>query len=316
MRYALKKISITMILLLIVSLITFGIFQLLPGNPIEIILGVDADPGQVEALRKQLGLDVSLPQRYLHWITNLLRGDMGNSLRYRMPVADMLRRNLPVTVALSVMSLTATILLAVPISIYLAKNNRKKRAVFLSSLSQIGVAIPSFWLGVMLIMLFAVILGWLPSSEFVPFSVNPMEAVKSLILPSAAISAGTVAIVVRYLKNTLLDQLSLNYVRTAKSKGMTENRILYKHVLKNALLPTITILGMIVSDILGGSIIVENVFSLPGIGTLLTAGVGNRDFILVQGLTFYFAFTVIMINLAVDLLSMMIDPRISTNKGK
>jgi len=316
MGYALKKISITIVLLFIVSLITFGIFQLLPGNPVDIILGVNADPGQVAALIKQLGLDVPLPQRYSNWVLGLLRGDMGSSIRYRIPVADMLKRNLPVTLSLSVLSLTVTIAAALPLSIYLAKNNHKKRAAFFSSLSQIGVAIPSFWLGILLIMFFAVILRWLPSGDFVPFSTSVPGAIKSLILPTAAISAGTTAVVVRYLKSTLLDQLGLNYVRTAKSKGMKENRILYRHVLKNALVPTVTILGMIVSDILGGSIIVENVFNLPGIGTLLTSGVSHRDFVLVQGITFYLAFTVIMINLLVDLLSMRIDPRVNLRKPK
>jgi peptide/nickel transport system permease protein len=227
----------------------------------------------------------------------------------------MLKQNLPVTVSLSAMSLAITIAAAAPLSIYLAKNNGKKRAVFLSALSQIGVAVPPFWLGVLLILGFAVFLRILPSGDFIPFSVSPAGALRSLILPAAAISAGTTAVVVRYLKNALLDQFGLDYVRTAKSKGMTQNKILYKHVLKNALLPTVTIMGMIVSDILGGSIIVENVFNLPGIGKLLISGVGHRDFVLVQGLTFYMALTVIVINLFVDLLCMAIDPRVSFRKS-
>lgn len=316
MRYALRKILSTLIIICIISFITFGAFQLLPGNPVDIILGVDADPMQAAALKKELGLDIPLFQRYLNWITGLLRGDMGTSIRYRMPVADILNKSLPVTVALSVMSLAITIVFVVPISILLAKYNKKKIAVFISSLTQIGVAIPSFWLGVLLSMVFAIIFKVLPSGDYVPFSVNPIESVKSLLLPSIAISMGTSAVVIRYLKNTLLDQLSLDYVRTAKSKGLNENQVLYRHVLKNALLPTITILGMIVADILGGSIIIENVFNLPGIGTLLTSGVGHRDFILVQGLTFYMTLTVILINLFVDIISMAIDPRINLKKVK
>ena len=198
----------------------------------------------------------------------------------------------------------------IPIAIFLAKNNNKKSALCLSFLTQIGVAVPSFWLGILLIMLFAVTLQILPSGDFIPFSEDPLGCIRSLILPSVAIAIGTSAVVIRYLKNTLLDQMNLDYVRTARSKGATQKRVLYGHVLKNALLPTITILGMTVVDVLGGSIIVENVFNLPGIGHLVTSGVGNRDFPLVQGLVFYLAFMVIVINLVVDLLYMAVDPRI------
>ena len=306
MKYVLKKIVTMVCTLFVISLLTFGVFQILPGNPVDVILGVDADPLQAQALEKQLGLDLPLGERYVNWIGDLFRGDLGDSIRYQVPVGDLLKSSLPVTISLTVFSLLITVVTVIPIAIFLAKNNNKKSALFLSFLTQIGVAVPSFWLGILLIMLFAVTLQVLPSGDFIPFSEDPLGCIRSLILPSVAIAIGTSAVVIRYLKNTLLDQMNLDYVRTARSKGATQKRVLYRHVLKNALLPTITILGMTVVDVLGGSIIVENVFNLPGIGHLITSGVGNRDFPLVQGLVFM----VIVINLVVDLLYMAVDPRI------
>lgn len=310
MKYVLKKIVTMVCTLFVISLLTFGVFQILPGNPVDVILGVDADPLQAQALEKQLGLDLPLGERYVNWIGDLFRGDLGDSIRYQVPVGDLLKSSLPVTISLTVFSLLITVVTVIPIAIFLAKNNNKKSALCLSFLTQIGVAVPSFWLGILLIMLFAVTLQILPSGDFIPFSEDPLGCIRSLILPSVAIAIGTSAVVIRYLKNTLLDQMNLDYVRTARSKGATQKRVLYGHVLKNALLPTITVLGMTVVDVLGGSIIVENVFNLPGIGHLITSGVGNRDFPLVQGLVFYLAFMVIVINLVVDLLYMAVDPRI------
>jgi peptide/nickel transport system permease protein len=309
-RYVLKKMVTTVSTLFVVSLLTFAVFQILPGNPVDVILGVDADPLQAQALKQQLRLDLPLGQRYLNWVLDLFKGSLGNSIRYQIPVEELLKSSLPVTLSLTVFSLLLTILSVIPISIYLAKNNNKKAGIVISFLMQIGVAVPAFWLGILLIMLFAVTLRWLPSGDYVPVSENMIGSIRSLILPSLAIAIGTSAVVIRYLKNTLLDQMNFDYVRTARSKGASEKRVLYQHVLKNALLPTITILGMVIVDVLGGSIIVENVFNLPGIGHLIISGVGNRDFPLVQGLVFYLAFIVIAINLIVDLLYAAVDPRI------
>ncbi|MGB8454099.1 MAG: ABC transporter permease [Anaerocolumna sp.] len=308
--YILKKLCSACVTLLIISLLTFLVFQILPGNPVDIILGVDADPLQADALKKELGLNLPLWQQYFHWVSGLLHGNLGNSLRYHLPVGSMILRCLPVTVSLTILSLLITVIIVVPLSVYLAKNNNKRIPALISSITQLGLAIPSFWLAIMLILLFAVILKWFPSGNFVQFSDSVFGAVRSLILPSVSISIGTTAVIIRYLKNTLLDQMNMDYVRTARSKGLSRNAVLYKHVLKNALLPTITILGMIAVDVLGGSIIIENVFNLPGIGSLITSGVGNRDFPLVQGLVFYLALTVVVINFVVDILYTIVDPRI------
>lgn len=310
MRYALRKIVTFAVTLFIVSLLTFGVFQVLPGNPVEIILGVDADPMQVEALTRELQLDRPMSERYVSWITGALQGDLGTSIRYQVPVGELLKNSLPVTVALALFSILLTILVVVPISIYLAKNREKRFALFLSSMTQLGVSVPSFWMGILLILLFSVTLNLLPSGDYIPFSEDPAGCIRSLILPASAIAIGTSATVIRYLKNTILDEMNLDYVRTARSKGLSIHQALYRHVLKNALLPSLTILGMLVVDVLGGSVIIENVFNLPGIGRLLTSGVGNRDFPLVQGIVFYLAVTVLVINLLIDILYTVIDPRI------
>ncbi|MDC7126574.1 MAG: ABC transporter permease [Spirochaetales bacterium] len=310
MKYALKKIVTIASTLLVISLLTFGVFQILPGNPVDIILGVDADPLQVKALTQQLGLDLPLGQRYISWITGILKGDMGNSIRYQVPVEQLLKQSLPVTISLTLMSMLITLIVVVPVSIFLAKHNNKKVGVLISFIMQIGIAIPSFWVGILLVMFFSVTLHWLPSGDYSPLSQGFLNYIRSLLLPSLSIAIGSSAVVIRYLKTTILDNMNMDYVRTARSKGVARNKVLYKHVLRNALLPTITILGMLIVNALGGSIIVENVFNLPGTGHLVITGVANRDFPLVQSVVFYLAATVVFINLITDLLYAIIDPRI------
>ena len=308
--YLLRKLLSATVTLAIVSLLIFSVFQILPGNPATIILGVDADPLQVQALSDELGLDRPPVERYAHWVAGLLSGDLGQSVRYQVPVFELIKKSLPVTASLAALALLFTVVLSVPVAIYLARNNNKKLPTLISSLMQLGIAIPSFWLAIMLIMVFAVSLRWLPSGDFIPFSQSVAGAVRSLILPAAAISVGTTAVVIRYLKNTMLDQMSMDYIRTARSKGLSRNETLYRHVLKNAILPAITMLGIIAVEVMSGAIIVENVFNLPGIGRLIISGVGNRDFPLVQGLVFYLALTVVIVNFCVDLLYAAVDPRI------
>lgn len=305
----LKKVLLAGISLGIISLLTFAVFQILPGNPVDVILGVDADPLQAAAMERQLGLDQPLAERYIRWATGMLHGDMGESLRYQLPVRDMISQCLPVTLSLTLLSLTITLLLVVPISVFTAKHNGSRLSTALSAVLQLGISIPSFWLAIMLILVFAVWLGWLPSSDFIPFSESLTGALRSLILPAVAVSTSTTAVVIRYLKNTLLDEMHMDYVRTARSKGLPVNRVLYRHVLKNALVPTVTILGMMAVDMLGGSIIVENVFNIPGVGSLVISAVNHRDFPLVQGMVVYLALTVVIINLLVDVVYTLIDPR-------
>lgn len=310
MYFFIRKLGVIISTLILVSFITFGIFQILPGNPVEVMLGVDADPLQVQALTQKLGLDKPILERYSTWTVNALKGDLGNSIKYQKPVSDLIKSRIGVTVSLAVIALLLTIIIGVPIGIWIARNNKRWISDIFSVITQLGLAIPSFWLGILLILVFAVIFNVLPSGGYTPIAENPIKAVKSLILPAVSISIGTSAVVIRYLKNTLLDQMKFDYVRTAYSKGLREKQVMYNHVFKNALIPVITIFGLMATDVLGGSIITETVFSLPGLGSLITSSITSRDFPLIQGLVLYLAVIVVSINFIVDLMYTLVDPRI------
>lgn len=288
----------------------FFVFQLLPGNPAQIILGMDADPGQVAQLEKELGLDRPPHERYIDWLLGVFGGDLGESLRYQLPVSEILADRIPVTFSLAILSLMITILIGVPLGIFIAKADGKISSVLLNILTQLGISVPSFWFGFILILIFGVKLGWFPTYGYVPWSEDFLGALKSFFLPAFAIAIGNIAVIVRYLRNTILDQVKMDYVRTARVKGLGARKIMYGHVLRNSLIPVLTIMGLIIADTIGGSIIIENVFSLPGLGNLLIQSISSRDFPLVQSMVLYIAVFVLLINFIVDLLYKIIDPRI------
>ncbi len=307
MNYYLRKIIGLFATLFLVSLTTFLVFQFLPENPAEIILGVDAEPEEIKALEKELGLDKSASQRYLNWIKNLMSGDMGKSYRYHQDVAKLIANSFRVTFGLAAMSLFFTVLIGLPMGIYISKKHNKFTEIFLSVVTQIGYSVPSFCMGILLITAFSKIL---PSMNYVPFSVNPLEYFKTMLLPSLALALGSSAILMRYIKVCIDEEKNKDYVRTAQSKGISDKKILKRHILRNSLIPSITMLGMLVADILGGSIIIENVFSLPGIGKLVSVSISTRDLPLIQGLVLYLAFIVVFCNFLVDTIYSIIDPRI------
>ncbi|MNW25971.1 Glutathione transport system permease protein GsiC [compost metagenome] len=310
MRFYLRKLLTFLSTLLLVSVITFLVFQVLPGDPAQIILGVDADPNQLAALHKEMGLDRPATERYLSWIGNTATGEFGESLRYQRPIADIIAERLPVTLSLAVLSLGMTIIIALPLGIYITRQDGKFPALITSVLTQLGVSIPSFWMAFILILLFSVTFRLFPTYGYTPWSEDPLGALRSLFLPSLALAIPGIAVVIRYLRNTLLDQYRMDYVRTARSKGLRGRAIMYRHILRNGLIPVITIMGLLIVDTLGGSIVVENVFSLPGLGNLLITSIGTRDLPLVQTLVLYIAVIVVVINLLVDILYRIIDPRI------
>ncbi|AWP27594.1 ABC transporter permease [Paenibacillus sp. Cedars] len=310
MRFYIRKLIMLAATVLLVSVITFLVFQVLPGDPAQIILGVDADPHQLAALRDTMGLDRPVGERYVAWIKNAAVGDLGESLRYHRPVTEILAERVPVTVSLALFSLALKLLIGIPLGILIARYDGKWPAVWLSAFTQLGVAMPSFWLAFILILVFSVTFRLFPTYGYVPWGENPIAAIRSLFLPSLALSIPGIAVVMRYLRNTLLDQTRMDYVRTARSKGVRERAIMYRHILRNALIPVVTIVGLIITDTLGGSIVVENVFALPGLGNLLITSIGTRDLPLVQTLVLYIAILVAGINFIIDLLYKVIDPRI------
>lgn len=295
---------------LLVSLITFVTFEIIPGNPALTRLGVDAQESQYEALSAELGLNDPLEKRLSRWLKGLFTGDLGISMRYSVPVSELILDRLPVTISLAVMSLVLIVLIGIPLGIVSAKYGERLPGILITLISQIGMAIPSFWSGIILIYIFGIVLRWVSPGGFVPWSEDAYGAFKSLILPAIAIALPSIASIIRYTRNSIMDQMKNDYVQLALSKGLNLNSVLLRHVLKNALIPIITVLGMIAANILGGAIVIEQVFTLPGVGRLLINAITTRDLPLVQGMVLYIAFIIVVINFFIDVIYTVIDPRI------
>lgn len=310
MNYYARRILGFIVTIFLVSVFTFAIFQILPGNPALVILGVDADPAQIEALEASMGLDKPAVQRYIDWVIGIFRGDLGISYKYQQPVSTLISEAFSVTASLASVSIIITVLIGLPLGIWLAKNNRKLVATPVSMLSQVSLSVPAFCMSIVLITIFSIRFHILPSFGYKDISQGFGQWLKYMILPSFAISLGSSAMLIRYIYTSIMTQMKEDYIKTAKSKGVNMNKILNRHVLRNSLIPVITILGMLVSDILGGSIIIENVFSIPGIGKLLSASINSRDLPLIQGLVLYMSAIVVLCNFLVDMLYSVIDPRI------
>ncbi|KGX86616.1 ABC transporter permease [Pontibacillus litoralis] len=310
MAFLLRRCFTFFVTILIVMIMTFLVFRIIPGDPALTILGMDAEPEQIAALEKELGTDRPLYEQFLDWAGGVFTGNLGESLRFSQPVSELVIDRIPVTLSLAIMSIVITMFLAIPIGIYSAKKQGSWVDTALSITTQIGMAIPSFWLGIILMLIFGLTFKWFSPTGYVPWSENPSEALNSLFLPSLAIAIPQIAVVVRYLRTTMIEQLQLDYVRTAKSKGLKEKSILYIHVLKNALIPVITIFGMIFADVLAGSLVIEQVFALPGFGRLLISSISYRDLPLIQGMVVIIAFIVLLMNFIIDILYRWLDPRI------
>ncbi|MGF9914535.1 ABC transporter permease [Paenibacillus ehimensis] len=309
-RYVTRRVITLLLTVVFAILLTFSAFRLVPGNPALAILGTEATPEQVEALQAKLGADLPLSEQLARWLKGVAVLDFGESLRFATPVLDLIGGRIPVTLSLALMSLAMTVVVSIPLGIAAARARGKAADLIVSIGTQLGLAVPSFWSGIVLILLFGLTLKWVSVSRFVPWSENPWLAFKSLLLPAVAVAIPQIAIVVRYLRTTMLEQLGLDYVRTAYSKGLTEFTIHYKHVLKNALIPVITVVGMNFGEILAGSLVIEQVFTLPGAGRLLVTAIANRDYPLIQGMVVMIAFAVISINFLVDLSYRWLDPKI------
>ncbi|MBH5316976.1 ABC transporter permease [Paenibacillus sp. GSMTC-2017] len=308
--YVLRRLGTLLLTVVFVILLTFFAFRIIPGNPALAILGTEASEEQIEALLAKLGANQPLYEQFFHWLQDLAIFELGESLRYSQPVLELIADRIPVTVSLAFMSFGLTIVIAIPLGITAARARGKFIDLVISIGTQLGLAIPSFWSGIMLILVFGLALKWFSISNFVPWSEDPWLAFKSLLLPSIAIAIPQVAIIVRYLRTTMLEQLNLDYVRTAYSKGLSDFTIYFRHVLKNALIPVITVAGMNFGEIVAGSLVIEQVFTLPGLGRLLITAIGNRDYPLVQGIVLIVAFAVVLINFVVDLSYRWLDPKI------
>ncbi|MEK5333135.1 MULTISPECIES: ABC transporter permease [unclassified Lysinibacillus] len=310
MMYIIRRFILLITTILLVSIITFGVFQILPGDPVRTMLGTEADPTQIENLRSELGLDRPLYEQYADWMKGLLTGELGNSIRFSMPVKDLLFDRLPVTMSLALLTLTIVLLVSLPLGMFAARRQNKLSDVSLSTLTQIGMAVPSFWLGMMLILYVGMKFSFFKISGYIPWTQSVSGALSTLVLPALTIAIPQIAVNFRYVRTAILEQMQLDYVRTIRSKGMSEQNVMYKHVLKNAMIPILTVFGLIMAEVVAGTIIVEQVFSLPGVGQLLITAISNRDFPLVQGIVMYITVAVVVINFIVDILYSVLDPRI------
>ena len=311
MKFLLKKLITLIITLLIISFLTFTAFSVIPGDASLTRLGSNATGEQIEALRDKMGLNDPLPVRYGRWITGVLHGDFGESLRYEATtVGSLLADRLPVTVLLAVISFIIIVIFSIPLGLVGARFSGKWPDVLMNQITQIIMAVPPFFLGIILTYIFGLILQFFQPGKFIQPSEDFWGSVKYLIFPAIAVALPKIAMVIRFLRNSVLTELKKDYVRTAYSKGNGDNRVLYIHVLKNAMIPVITFLAMVVAEILAGSIIVEQVFSVPGVGRLLIGSISNRDYPVVQAIILYITSVVVIINFTVDILYQYLDPRV------
>lgn len=313
MKYLMKKLGTLLLTVLIVSFLVFLSFQVIPGDPAVHMLGTNATPQKVEALREQLGLNRPLLIRYAEWLLSFFFGDMGISYSYGTPVRSMLVGKLPITITLTVMSFLLIILFSIPLGIHTAKYEDSFFSKTLDILNQITMAVPPFFIGILITYVFGLMLRLFTPGGYVSYNSNVFGFLGYLLFPAVAIALPKAAMNMKLLKTSVLNEAKLDYVRTAYSRGNSTGDVLYRHVLKNALIPVITFLGMTLADIVAGSLIVEQVFSIPGIGRMLITSIYNRDYPVVQAIIAMIAFIVIIINFLVDILYQIIDPRMRGN---
>ncbi len=309
MKYAVKKLGMMLLTMLIVSFLAFLAFQVIPGDPTNTILGTDATPEQVEALRAQLGLDRPFFVRYFDWLFSFMRGDFGTSYSYGMPVSEMLSGKLTVTLLLAALSFILTVVVSIPVGI-LSADRGGWLDKSLTVMGQITMAVPPFFIGILLTYLFGLILHWFTPGEFVSPQSSFWGSVGYLMFPAAAIALPRIAMTVKMLRSGILGELNRDYVRTAHSRGNDRSAILYRHVLRNAVVPTVAFLAMTIADIVAGSVVIEQVFAIPGMGRLLFSSISNRDYPVVQAVIVLMAFWVVLINFIADMINQRLDPRL------
>ena len=296
--------------LFVVSLVVFLMVRAIPGDAALVLLGPTAKPEQVEILRQKMGLDEPIWRQYLIWIGGVFRGDLGASAINGFPVAELIRQKLPATVALAIGSMIVALLFAIPMGVIPALRPGTWGARVATFVSGLLVAIPTFWLGVLLVLVVSLRLKWLPPSGYVPLTEDPLQAVRQLILPSLTLGAYLSAIFARFLSSSISDVLSEDYVRTAAAKGLRERLVIGRHVMRNALIPVVTMLGIQFGGLLGGAVIVEAIFDWPGLGRLLVTSISSRDYAVVQGTILLAASAFLVVNLLTDLTYGLLDPRI------
>ncbi len=308
--YILRRLGIGIVTLLLASLVIFFVMAILPGDPARLMLGMEATEDAVQTLRRQMGLDRPLLTQYLGWMGGMLTGDLGRSFTYSSPVADLIRERIVVTAPLALIALVLSTIIAIPVGLYAASRRGRAADTLAMGAAQVGIAVPSFWFGLMLIYIFAVHLRLLPANGFPGWDAGLWPAIRGLILPSLALALPQAAILSRITRSSLLDTLNEDYIRTARAKGMPRRYVLWHHALRNALIPVITVIGIQFGFLVTGAIVIEQVFSLPGLGRFIFQSINQRDLISVQGTVMVIVAFIILLNLLVDLTYAAIDPRL------
>ncbi len=309
-KYILKRLGQSIAVVFIVTVMVFGLMHLLPGDPIQIYLGESATEEQITYYTEMFGLDQPLHVQYARWLTGLFRGEMGRSITYFADVKELLFKRIACTISITVPAFVLSLILGICLGVITATHRGKWLDSVVTSVANVGIATPSFWIGMVLVYFFALKMKWLPTQGYTRFSDNSLEYVKHLVLPVIVLAVGTLASNIRQTRSAMLEVISQDFIRTARSKGIREKSVIYGHALRNALIPIVTMMGGSIGSLIGGTVVIESLFNIPGVGSLMYTAILNKDYMVVQNITFIIAVTVVLCNLLIDILYGYIDPRI------
>jgi peptide/nickel transport system permease protein len=311
-RVLIGRLALSVPMLLGMSVLVFLIIRLVPGDPVLAVLGLNATPDLIARLREDLGLNDPIYVQYVNWLTDLLRGDFGLDYRSNEPIGNLLLDRLPVTIELTAMALVLSIVFAIPLGVLAAVRRGRVADKATQGISLVGISVPDFWLGIMLILVFSLGLGVLPSSGYVPFAENPIENFRHMLLPALALAAGLAAVLIRITRAAMLDVLREDHIRFTRAKGVRERSVVFKHALRNAAIPIVTVVGLQAGYLLGGAIVIEQVFALPGVGRLVLDSVLQRNYPVVQASVLMIGLMFVLTNVAADLLYSVLNPKLRT----
>lgn len=314
LNFALRRLVSLAVSLCVASLVIFFAIEVVPGDPAALMLGINAAPDTLAALRAEMGLDQSLAVRYLDWVAGMLRGDFGMSYTYRTPVAEMVTDRIWISLPLTIYALVLSVLIAFPVGVWAAARRGTLADISVIGITQLGIAVPNFWFAMILVLIFAVNLGWFTAGGFPGWQDGPLPALKALTLPAIALALPQASILARVMRSSLIDTLSEDFIRTARAKGLTRSQALCRHALRNAMIPVVTIIGLQFSFLLAGAIIIEKVFFIPGLGLLVFQAIERRDLIVVESVVMLLVFSVIVVTFLVDLAYAAIDPRLRSGR--